>query len=198
MSTEIRLRGDIEDVNIESITFKRPKLIKKVSIPEGTFDSNKIFEVNHYSIITVPGTDVEFKIIGTKVNKNRDFFYKNYKIKNVVFNSDEDDSTVSMSFETDIEDIYRIEIISQEKTSGNMINPGKIIKKIYILDYKFNLNEKQPQTSDGITILKSNVDSEMAINALENNDDDDNDDDDDDDADEDEDELEEDNDDGEN
>ena len=175
MTTEIRIRGDIEDVKIESINFKRPKQVKNVSIPEGTFDSNKIFEVNNYSIITVPGTEVEFKIIGTKVDKNGDFFYKNYKVKNVVFNSDEDDSMVSMIFDTDIEDIYRIEIISQEKTSGNMINPGKIIKKFFIFDYKFNLNEKQPQTSNNINILKSNVDSEMAINALENDDDDDDD-----------------------
>jgi hypothetical protein len=159
----IRIRGDSKDIEINSIVYENPKIIKQVILPEGEFKKNHITEKKYFSIITIPGNDVEIEIVGSEKNENDEIFYKNYKINNQVFNSDENPTTI-MSFESNLSDIYKIKIITQEKTPGNMINPGKTIQKIYHIDYKFDLEIQSMLSDSEVSILKSDFSSNININ----------------------------------
>jgi hypothetical protein len=159
----IRVRGNVSDINIKSILYENTKGIKEVILPSGEFKKNEITENNYYTFLEIPGSEIEVKIIGTQTDSSDNVFYKNFKINNIVFNSDENPTT-SFSFECDINDKYKIEIITQEKTPGNMINPGKIIEKIYIFDYQFNSDKNTEIDESNIKILTSEFDSNITIN----------------------------------
>lgn len=165
----IRIRGDSKDIEIISIVYENPKIIKQVILPQGEFKENRITEKRYFTNIIVPGTDVEVEIVGTEKNDDDEIFYKNYKVNNQVFNSEENPTT-TMSFETSISDIYKIKIVTQEKTPGNMINPGKTIQKIYNIDYKFDLESQSLVNDSEVSILKSDFSSNIIIN--QNNDED--------------------------
>ena len=165
----IRNQGDNKDIKIRSIIHENPKLMRRVLLPQGDFINNEIKETNYYTYITVPGCEIEIKIVGTENDDNNNIFYKNYKINNLTFSS-EKNPTTTMCFETNINDVYKIEIISEEKTNGNMIHPGKIIKKIYNINYKFNSEENISDLSSVISIFKADFTSDININ--QNSDDD--------------------------
>jgi len=170
MST-IRIRGNNKDIDIKSIVYENPKIIKQVILPQGEFKKNEITEKKYFTNITIPGFDVEIEIFGSIKNKDGDIYYKNYKINNVVFNC-EDNPTTTMTFETDIKDIYKIKIISQEKSYGNAINPGKLIQKIFNIDYKFRLYSESLENKSQVLILKSDFSSNININLSSDNDED--------------------------
>jgi hypothetical protein len=159
----IKVRGDLNDIKIKSITQENPKVVKKVILPEGRFHNHETKDTNYFTIITIPGCDIEVKIVGTEKDLNDNVFYKNYKINNLPFSCEENPLTTTC-FESDINDIYKIEIISQEKMPGNMINPGKTIQKIYNLDYKFNFEEPDTTSETEISISKSNFETNVTIN----------------------------------
>ena len=164
MST-IKIRGDISDIEIKSITYVNPKIVKQVLLPQGDFLKNEIKETTYYTILKIPGKEVEVEIFGTDKNDEGNSFYKNYNISNNGFDNEENPFT-TMSFETNISDIYKIKIITIEKTPGNMINPGKIIQKIYNFDYKFSCNLNLESCESSVSILKTDFSSN--INLTEN------------------------------
>tara|TARA_E500000178_G_C16794480_1_gene649562 strand:- start:56 stop:631 length:576 start_codon:yes stop_codon:yes gene_type:complete len=164
MST-IKIRGNISDIEIKSITYVNPKIVKQVLLPQGDFLKNEIKETTYYTILKIPGKEVEVEIFGTDKNDEGNSFYKNYNISNNGFDNEENPFT-TMSFETNISDIYKIKIITIEKTPGNMINPGKIIQKIYNFDYKFSCNLNLESCESSVSILKTDFSSN--INLTEN------------------------------
>jgi hypothetical protein len=166
----IRIRGDSKDIEIKSITYENSKIVKQVILPQGDFLKNEIKETIYFTNIKIPGKEVEVEIVGTEKNDDGNVFYKNYNISNNIFNSEEN-PTVTMSFETNISDIYKIKITSFDKTPGNMINPGKTIHKIYNLDYKFNFPSNLEVSESEVSILKTDFSSNINLtdNEEENN-----------------------------
>lgn len=167
MST-IKIRGNNNDIEIKSITYVNPKIVKQVLLPQGDFLKNEIRETTYFTILKIPGKEVEVEIFGTDKNDEGNTFYKNYNISNKGFEN-EDNPVTTMSFETNISDIYKIKIITIDKTPGNMINPGKTIQKIYNFDYKFNCNVNQDVNESSVSILKTDFSSN--INLTENDED---------------------------
>lgn len=167
----IRIRGDSKDIEILSIVYENPKIIKQVILPQGEFKKNEIREKKYFTNMIIPGNDVEVEIVGTEKNNDNEVFYKNYKINNLNFNSEENPTT-TMTFETNISDIYKIKIVTFEKTPGNMINPGKSLQRIYNIDYKFDFQSQFFEDSSDISILKSDFSSNININQSSDNDED--------------------------
>lgn len=160
----LRIRGDSKDIDIISLIYQNPKIVKQVILPHGDFLKNEIKETLYFTNLTIPGKEVEVEVIGTEKNDDDNVFYKSYHITNNIFNN-EDNPTVTMTFETDISDIYKIKITTFDKTPGNMINPGKTIQKIYTLDYKFNFPSDSEVSESEVSILKTNFSSNINLNS---------------------------------
>lgn len=160
----LRIRGDSKDIEIKSLIYENPKIVKQVILPHGDFLKNEIKETVYFTNLTIPGKEVEVEVIGTEKNYDDNVFYKSYHITNNIFNN-EDNPTVTMTFETDISDIYKIKITTFDKTPGNMINPGKTIQKIYTLDYKFNFPSDSEVSESEVSILKTDFSSNINLNS---------------------------------